>query len=292
MKIVYVKGGLGNQMFQYAFAKLIQKHTRDIVKIDMSRYDLTKDDIIRQPRLLKFNIDLDIATTEEINSIKSISRLLRIKPSKKSQLIEGIFNNRYYFERGLSYKNVNDLLRYDYYDGYWQSFCYVDEVFEDIRSDFIPKYKVSASTNRMIDRVKSEESVFVGIRRGDYTNNEKLYGSFSNKYYMNAMEYISKYRKNPIFYIFSNDINWVKYNMNFGKYNVVYREKNEAVDDFEDFLIMCSCQDSIIVNSTFHWWAARMTYSSKKIVIAPTKWFFDNTSIDIIPRDWIRIEDR
>ena len=291
MKIVYVKGGLGNQMFQYTFAKLIQKYTNDDVKIDMSYYSKTIGDPVRQPRLMKFNTDLDVASLDEIYSLKKVSKFFNIKPSRLSQLIEGVFNPNYYFERNRSYIDIDKLLKYDYYDGYWQSFRYVDKVFDEVSKCFCPNYKITESTKKMIDKVKNQESVFVGIRRGDYIDNIKLFGSFSNKYYLNAMQYISEYRSNPIFYIFSNDIKWVKENMDFGSYKVRYREQDEIVDDFEDFLIMCSCHDSIIINSTFHWWAARMNDNSKKIVVAPTKWFFDNSPIDIVPSNWIRIDD-
>ena len=90
------------------------------------------------------------------------------------------------------------------------------------------------------------------------------------------------------FYIFSNDIEWVKSNMNFDQ-KVTYFDNKNGIDDFEELFIMASCKHAIIPNSTFHWWGARMISNPEKIVICPEKWFADNKKIDIIPPSWIRI---
>ena len=160
---------------------------------------------------------------------------------------------------------------------------------KDIRNEFVPNYDISTKTKDIIEKVKQENSVFVGIRKGDYSNSESHFGSFGNDYYQKAMNYISSKVENPVFYVFSNDIPWVKENIDFSNRTVVYREPEDIVDDFEDFLIMTECKHSIIINSTFHWWGARLNYNKDKIVVAPQKWFFDDSPIDIIPPYWVRI---
>ncbi len=70
---------------------------------------------------------------------------------------------------------------------------------------------------------------------------------------------------------------------------MIYREKRDQINDFEEFIIMSSCEHAIIVNSTYYWWAAWLIKNKNKIVIAPNTWFFDGSKIDIIPENWFKI---
>lgn len=290
-KIVKIKGGLGNQLFQYAFAKLLEKKTGFRVLIDMSYFSEILNDPIRKPRILKYKLSTKIAGKEDLKKCcffkhtgNTLGRKYRIGIG-----LEAVLNKRYFFERNRGYIKPEKVLNYTYYDGYWQSWRYVDEILKDIRNEFVPNYDISTKTKDIIEKVKQENSVFVGIRKGDYSNSESHFGSFGNDYYQKAMNYISSKVENPVFYVFSNDIPWVKENIDFSNRTVVYREPEDIVDDFEDFLIMTECKHSIIINSTFHWWGARLNYNKDKIVVAPQKWFFDDSPIDIIPPYWVRI---
>lgn len=291
MKIVKVKGGLGNQMFQYSFACLLRRITNEEVKIDMDTYKDLINDPIRRPRLLKYNISMDIADSEDISNLcifKHHGNMLS-KSYKLGILLESVFNKNYYFETDRGYRNINSILDYDYYDGYWQSWKHVDDIWSEIASSFVPTDSMHLSTNEMINRVSKENSVFIGVRRGDYQNRSKHYGSFGQDYYDKAINVIKQTVNNPVFYIFSNDIAWVKTNLSFNGCDVVYREDNDVIDDFEDLMIMAACKHSIIINSTYHWWGARLNEYDGKVIVAPEKWFFDSKPIDIVPDRWIRI---
>lgn len=293
MKIVKIKGGLGNQLFQYGFAKLIEKKTNSPTAIDMSYFQNDFDDPIRKPRLLKYKISLPIATNDDIKRtcmFKHSGNVLGLK-YRLGIGAEALFNKKYYFEHNRKFINPNKLLNYSYYDGYWQSWRYIDKIWDFMKTDLIPNYEIDYMTRELIEKIKKENSVFVGIRKGDYASSQSHFGSFGNPYYKKAMDYILERVDNPIFYIFSNDISWVKQNINFKGKTVIFREPEDIVDDFEDFLIMTECKHSIIINSTFHWWGARINDNKDKIVIAPKKWFFDGSPIDIIPPHWIKIDN-
>ena len=291
MKIVKVKGGLGNQMFQYSFALLLKQKTDEIVKLDMSSFqDLIKDPV-RKPRLLKYSISLPLASEKDISKVcllKHSGNMLSFKYRLKT-LMEDKINSRYFREKNRAYISPQRILGYSYYDGYWQSWKYIDKVWKDVKNDFVPNYEINVETQKMISIVENSNSVFVGIRKGDYSAEKEHYGSFGNSYYQKAMDYISKRVNNPQFYVFSNDIPWVKKNIDFSDRNVVFREPEDIVDDFEDLLIMAACKHSIIINSTYHWWGARMNDNKNKIVVAPKRWFFDDKPIDIIPTNWVRL---
>ena len=293
MKIVKIKGGLGNQMFQYSFAKLLERLSSEEVKIDMSSYDSVINDEVRKPRLLKYNISLEIATLREINSKRIF--LPKRNPlnaqDKVKIMLERIFNHNYYFESDRAYRNPQKILKYSYFDGQWQSWRYFSDIEKEIKNEFHPNYKLNVNTLRLQEIMKNQESVFIGIRRGDYLTEQKHYGSFGQAYYNAAIHKINSITKNPVFYIFSNDIPWVKQNLNFGKNIAIYREKEDIIDDFEELQLMSSCKHAIIGNSTFHWWGAWLNDNINKTIIAPQNWFFDNKSIDIVPSTWLRMSD-
>lgn len=291
MRLVKIKGGLGNQMFQYAFAKLIAKKTGDKVLLDMTSLGNLINDTVRVPRIMKFEITVPIASNVEINKVcklphngNSQTVLYRVGIA-----VENIINRRYYFEKNRAYRKIDNLIDNYYFDGYWQSWRYVNDVWDDIKIDFTPNYMLDEKTNSMIKKVQSENSVFVGVRRGDFQDEASHYGSFDQAYYDQAISIIEDRVPNPVFYIFSNDIKWVKENLNFGERTIIYREPEDIVDDFEDLILMSNCKHSVIINSTYHWWGARLKDNERKIVIAPKKWFNDNKPIDIVPEHWVRI---
>lgn len=290
MKIVKLKGGLGNQMFQYAFARFLQKETGSTVKIDLSSYAALNGDAVRKPRILKFNIVLPIAGQEDIKSVCKIShdRDSQSNIYRIGLVLENLINKKYMFERNHSGCSVENMESHDFFDGYWQDWNYVDAVMDDLNNDFVPVGKLSHFSEKKLLAIKSCNSVFVGVRRGDYlTVRPEHYGKFDQDYYARAMAKISQKVKNPVYFIFSNDIDWVRKNMEFPEQNVVYI--TDTVDDFEDFILMSHCKHSIIPNSTYHWWGARLNEYEGKVVVAPSKWFADGAPINILPDRWEKV---
>ena len=279
-------------MFQYAFAKLLMNKSGIDTSIDLSAYKDNYDDIVRKPRILKFNISLNIATKENIKSLCLIDHPYSSGFNYKLRIVfEMIFNKQYYFEKNMTQKDIEILSKFNYFDGYWQSWRYVNQIFDELKKDFIPKQEISQKTKSFIEKVKNENSVFIGVRRGDYLKEKSRYGETNPEYYENAMKYIEQKVSSPVYYIFSNDIDWVEQNMDFGDRNIIYRKNEDVVDDFEELILMSNCKHSIIQNSTYHWWGARLNFYDGKIVIAPEKWFYDGSQIDIIPPEWVKIEN-
>ena len=291
MKIVKLKGGLGNQLFQYCFAIYLQNETGDEVKLDYSFYNVNEIGRVQQPRISNFNLQLQCADESEVRNACFFDHRRRNKLKYYfTLLLEIVFNRKYYFETSMVHKYPLSFLDHRYFDGYWQSWRLVDYVFPIIKNHFVP-ISLSKDTSDAIDAVCKCNSVFVGVRKGDYGAEKKKYGSFNLDYYLSAMRYIDEHVKDPVYYVFSDDVEWVKRNLDFGQRNIIYRDDKYITSDFEELQIMMNCKHSIITNSTFHWWGARFNDYDGKIVIAPQKWFFDNKKIDIIPDNWVRIRN-
>ncbi len=299
MKIVKVKGGLGNQMFQYAFHRLLQEKYRcEDVRLDLNYYGNAGVDDIRLSRLGRMHTRFQAATDEELRSVclfrhqgNPLSRIYRIKVGLDAKL-----NRKYFFENNRAYRDVQALLDYQYYDGYWQSWRYLEPVAHKLRQEFVCD-DLSEQTLSHIKRFGGMNSVFVGVRRGDYFDNEKLanhYGRTDVEYYKKAVAYMRERLEHPVFVFFSNDMPWVREHLSgdvlgLDADSVIYREEQDITDDFEELFVMRSCRNAIVTNSTFNFWGAWLMENQDKIVVAPRDWFKDDKPIDIIPDDWVRI---
>lgn len=300
MKIVRFKGGLGNQMFQYAFLRLLQiKYELDDVKADFSDYSKIKGDNIRIPRIFDMQITVDEAVQSELDRVRKFSYAgtpLSLQ-YKMKLLVEVIINTRYYFEWDRKYRDIDKIIRNSYFDGYWQSWKYLVDIENILRNEFCAKKEISQMSQIAIERYQNCNSVFIGVRRGDYLTNKKMikhYGGIDFDYYKRAINYISARISNPTFIFFSNDIEWVKENMtretlSIEKGAIEYREEQDIYSDFEELYVMSSCKNAIITNSTFNFWGAWLIDNPEKIVVAPGEWFKDGKKIDIVPEQWIKM---
>lgn len=293
MRIVKLKGGLGNQMFQYAFALNLKKtYKNEDILLDYSSYRCNEKCDDYKTSLLNYSIKLRPASKSEISHICYLSHSTSSSFLTKAKVYaESIINPHYLIIRDSRYIPIKALNEIHYFDGYWQSYKYIDSVSKELRKDFMPKGSISDNTIKMISKIKNNNYVFVGIRRGDYITNfraKKRYGNIGYNYYINAMKKISQLVKKPIFLLFSNEIDWVKANWDFDGFNVHFRE-NDGTSDFEELLLMSSCRHAIIANSTFHWWGAWLIDSPHKIVIGPRNWFINGWPNNIMPPQWFSI---
>ncbi len=293
MIIVRLQGGLGNQMFQYAFGKAVSSRCNEILKFDLThllaRYK-SKLTIFRNYDLDVFNIEIIKATNLEILSFtlprfnnKYIYTLLNKFYLKNNVYTEKYFNYNY---------DVNYLQGSHYFIGYWQSFKYFLEMEEKIRKDFILPH-ANANSLDIANRIASSSSICLNYRRTDYLSNNilnTLSGTDGKNYYEKAIKTIVDTVDEPHFFIFSDDIEWCKNNVKL-KFKTTFVEHLYAGRKFANYMkLMSMCKHFIIPNSTYAWWAAWLARGKNKIVVAPRNWFMDKEidTNDLVPEDWIR----
>ena len=291
MIIVKLSGGLGNQLFQYSFGRYLSlKHNTELkldIQLNINASDFT-------PRLLglsKYNIDLNFATNNEIESYKffktgSLSRIER----KLNQRFP-FLNKRYVVEKPFTILN-NDLLLDDcYYDGYWQSEYYFKSIKNILINDLQFNFDLNESNKLLVEDISNSMSVSLHIRRSDYlsvSSNAKIFSICTLKYYQDAISYFNLKFGKPIFYIFSDDISWAK--ENFVGENFVIVDVNQD-DPHSDMYLMSQCKHNIIANSTFSWWGAWLNSTEDKVVISPKEWYRNkeintNAILSLIPKEW------
>ena len=277
LKIVIFRGGLGNQMFIYAFYMALKNYFKlsffQIVPIDCflvhNGYEL--------PNIFS-----------NINS-KSYRFYRRIQKSYSEYFTKNLFKIIIENEPGNFF---TEYTKYNFpllvYDGFWQS----EKYFKNLSSKIIRIFqfnenKLNENTRNLQWRLRFENSVSIHIRRNDYLKNNELGGICKLNYYQKAINYIEEHSYNSRYYVFTDDKEWVKNNFLFLKYKLV--DWNELNESWQDMYLMSKCKHNIIANSSFSWWGAWLNQNKDKIVIAPSRWFKNWDAKDIVPQNWIRL---
>jgi len=297
MIIVKLAGGLGNQMFQYAFGRRLALSRNDNLYLDPC--DLQSYAAAREYKLKYFNISANVF--DRVYRINLPTRLLeKIGTKHKGNLyrfIKRTFPNILFDilkEKSLAFDPDNfNIGPKCILQGYWQNEKYYNEIRSTLIKDFSLSKPLSEHNSQIEEEIINNQSIGVHIRRGDYINNEanlSIYASLGPGYYKDAIEIISQKTKSPSLFIFSDDIPWVKENLTFD-YPVIYIEGISERQDAEEIYLMSQCKHHVIANSSFSWWGAWLATNSQQIVIAPKNWFIDetmNTQFEL-PGKWLRI---
>ncbi|TMM28794.1 alpha-1,2-fucosyltransferase [Polaribacter aestuariivivens] len=267
MVIVRILGGLGNQMFQYAYAKmLVQKGFN--VQLDISGFKNYK--LHGGYQLNKYKIDL--------------------KQANKAKVLLSKIN----FFRSLKEKN----LRYDeslislkgneYVKGYFQTEKYFKEIRNILLEQFTIDFNIEETTKEYITQISEKAvSCSLHIRRGDYVSDKKsnsVHGTCSLEYYKNAISIIKEKYKNVSFFVFSDDISWTKNNLPIKNAFFV----DHKCSPHEDLHLMSLCTHNITANSSFSWWGAWLNKNEQKTIIAPKQWYISKEN-EIVPKNWIKL---
>ena len=254
-KIVKVWGGVGNQLFIYAFARLLSEKTNG-VHLEI-RTGFTNDFYKRSYRLDAFQTVLPIA---------SYFDSLYYACKRKLGGISSLF-----FPKTILHEEVENTLcsinelRIDeeatnYYVGYWQrlDFSHLRPTLLQELNFIVPETDTFVGYKQLIQQ--SENSVMLHLRRIQYS---ELLGL---DYYYKGIEYILSKTKDVTIYIFSDDIEWCKKNFQI-------ESKHYFVENFDDELyelkLMSLCHHFVIANSTYSWWGAWLSENKNKIVVMP-----------------------
>lgn len=240
----------------------------------------------REFGLLSFNFDIDYATADDISHLKLFSSGICSRIERK--LVQKFpFLGKNYFVKNEMHGFLSDNCLRDncYYDGYWQTYRYL-EVSKDFLLSRICLNNFSTGNEFYLKQIMSTKSVSLHIRRGDYISikkNSDIFHICTIEYFNKAIEFIEKNVLNPQFFVFSDDIEWAKLNFIGSKYTFVEGNKAQA-----DMYLMSRCKHNIIANSTFSWWGAWLNTNSDNIVIAPNLWYVgDLNNNNFIPKKWI-----
>lgn len=275
---VVMSGGVGNQMFQYAFYLTLVSMGRR-VKLNTALYSFLE---------MHNGIELERCFNIPISSKNSKLGVLLIRLLVKFKLTSVALFDPLSFESNVFQSNVKYLI------GYWQSEKYFIQIKEEITSVF--KFSgVNEGNLKLADEMNNCNSVAIHIRRGDYVNNSHYVDLCNSQYYSNAIDLLRVNFENNTelrFFVFSNDLEFSERFFRYKMIDVVVVEINRGRESYLDMYLMSNCKHNIIANSTFSWWGAWLNKNPEKIVIAPDRWMNtldSDTYHDIVPLEWHKV---
>lgn len=279
MKYVAIDGGLGNQMFQNAFAYCLKLRGYGDVRLVLTS---------------KLSEHLSGFELERLFGIKYDKKMSYIYNCPINRITRRIFSFIFKRFNGKHYNYQEEVFdeSIGFFYGTWQ----VAKYYENYKNELIklydfPRSRMSNATKECANMLGGGGNyVSVHIRRGDYLNSNfyKILGCCTSlDYYKSAISYIEEKVDNPIFVFFSDDMNWVKENIKVK--NAVYVDFNTGYDSWQDMYLMSRCKHNITANSSFSWWGAWLNTNENKIVISPKYWIADLKNDDVTPETWIRL---
>ena len=296
-KYIKLCGGLGNQMFQYAFAKALDKKLKNcdvyldpywftlIRKPPEKNQELTSDFTPRNYELDLFkNIKPKFVSQDTIRAY--FAKKSRPNLSQQEALDEKVIVEKSAFEYD---EKLFEIQPKRFFSGYYQNEEYFKDFREELIKDFeLPEFDQKDKHNqKLLKEIKNSNSIMIHIRRGDYLDlNQQL----PLEYYKKAVDYITKHVQKPKFFVFGIDADdFIKKELKIGhSFKFVGNTNTKNGEDWKDFQLMKACKHAIIANSAFSWWAAWLGDYSGKIVTAPSPWL-DNHD-ECICKHWIKIQ--
>jgi hypothetical protein len=276
MVTIVLRGGLGNQMFQYAAGLQLAAKKKTKLLLDTTLLN----DRFPRSQITYYTFNLGIFNLEP--SFTVLSRISHNFPVPG--LWAGMDILKIEIHRLFGGHNI--------LFGFYQNEAYFKDSEDLVRGAFTFKHLLDGEGAEIAKGIQGTNSISLHVRRGDYVsfkNNEKIFGRTDAAYYKRAIAYVAGRVSSPHFFVFSNDIEWCKKNVT-TQLPVTYLSPSSAgPNDSSHFRLMSLCKHHIIANSTFSWWAAWLDCNPEKIVVAPKQWAHGVSARDILPAGWVSL---
>ncbi|GFO55056.1 alpha-1,2-fucosyltransferase [Geomonas sp. Red276] len=286
MLVLKPYGGLGNQMFQYAYARWLQSRYRDDLVLDLSWF---AENGGRSFSLGRLNLpdNLRVLDPAELPGVYNLFYKLcyRLFGGKFHGPLSFALMSKfglYVSEDVCYYPFVRSTFSNKYVIGLFQSERYFRDIAQTLKGELRVKEPPSASNLKLTEEISSCNSVCVHVRRGDYVGCSR-HEVCGEEYFRKALDITGTRLADPVYYIFSDDIAWVKEHYRFPG-TVRFVEQDNP--DYEELRLMYCCKHFIMSNSSFSWWASYLADNPGKVVVAPSRWFNGELKTDVHLDSW------
>lgn len=312
--MIYIEmyGRLGNQFFRYAAARAIQlkyypneklifnfQQINDLYKKDPTFYNVLNDFHVADYEIYQKNGKVLKNETNFFQKIVCALYYQGLKRIKTVDMTEQVLYERkwlpilnragiYWFRTGFCQIEKSNF-KNKFLSGGFESPDYFESIRETLLKEFQPKHHLLEKNSSFYNKIKNTNSVCLTVRRGDFETNKKikaLHSVCDQEYFLRAIDITKKKVQNPVFFLFSDDVEWVKENIHTGC-ETYCEDGTDPV--WEKIRLMSACKHFIISNSTFSWWCQWLSTYKDKIVVSPSHWFNNDYDSPLISKNWIQI---
>lgn len=286
--------GLGNQMFIYAFGQYCKIIKGMDVRYNIEGFHKNTDKVKREPDICMFpNVTLPKDEWIYQPNFHTYHVLKDYIGKHVYLFLKGYSIKRELIYRQFDNELVSNLCEKDYVFGFFQTEDYINFLEEQVRRDYMFSPQMPPKTRAYYEMIKSRNAVSLHVRRGDYVNDPN-FNTLEKDYYENAIKLMEQHTESPTFFVFSDDIGYVKNELMppLNSNRCIFVEGNSGYDDMR---LMSNCKHHIMANSSFSWWGAWLNPNPSKVVIAPTskRWYKNplwyQKDSHYLPQQWIRI---
>ena len=277
MVTVILRGGLGNQMFEYAAGLNLALKSNAKLVLDATYLN----DRFPRPQFTFRNYDLDVFSIEP--KFTALSRISQRLP------IPGVWLGLDALGYGM--KKIVGGGKEQALWGFYQGEKYFAEHADAVRNAFRFRHPLTGGAAVLAQKIQQVNSVSLHVRRGDYLlpKYEKVYGGTDTAYYDRAIAHMGEKFPNAHFFIFSDDIAWCREHIKPPFPTTYVEDASRGPKAAFHLELMSRCKSHIITNSSFSWWGAWLDANPEKIVIAPKRWLAGQYDDDITPLSWVRM---
>lgn len=261
----YLKGGIGNQLFQHVFAKSLAKKLGADLLSDVSFF--SADPYNNQSVLKNFAPDAKLTVVSEL--IGPGAYMLRdgVMSSLQDQL------------------NLPADAKVLALDGYWQNERLLDRsVVSETYGAIAQHLRAEGESAVAQDILSEDDAVAIHIRRRDYGH----MGVCESSYYVGAIDFIRKRYPDSRLYVFSDEPNYAQQFLG-SRYQGVTMVSSGG--DLSDLYLMSLCKHFVIANSTYSWWAAYFAEGKGGVIVCPKEWVTIPGVPSPCPDRWIKVPD-
>lgn len=296
MITVLLRGGLGNQMFQYAAGLALAIKNNVSLVLDVT----VLNDRFPRKEITYRTFDLDLfALAPRFTALSTISRVIPVPGLWAGLDLVGIEARKILRLQKVIYERephvfdpaVNTATGKVMLFGFWQNEKYFSDIVSNLREAFRFRYPLEGRAKALKEEIVSSQSVALCVRRGDYVNFasvNKMMGDTNVPYYARAVAYIDERLKTPRYFVFTDDIEYCRKTLQLPS-STVYIDKLGPKWGFH-LELMSLCKHSIITNSVFYWWGAWLNGNNDRIVIVPARWYADRENQpEMASQGWIKM---
>ncbi len=281
--IVEIKGGFGNQIFQFAFAQHLRrlgyKVKVSLNHLNTNTHGIVKREIVISPQIYGFK-------EANINWVKLCKLLHKMSESRKASVIYKNFINPLFSKFSkLSNFEKSKPKRLSYFDGYWQDV----EILAKEKKFIIESIEKVPLLEKCFEKKIKDGSTLVLVRRTDYLSMQE---DLSVSFYENALHFCRNNVNNFNYEIFTDDIEWVNKQDCFSDALKIHPPSNEPSEILEIFNAMINFENYIVGNSTFSLVAAVLSETNNSRVIVSDPWFRNSNKYMNYKKNWIKIKNQ
>jgi hypothetical protein len=294
--VVRFKGGLGNQLFQYAAGRALAARHGAPLRFDARWYDTAENlrTVTRTFDLPAFNVEGGLATKDELDAF-AFDGSRRLWPRIKGRILRPIRRRVLWSCDSLGWQpcfmrlGSNVML-----DGYFQHPEFFSEIQAQLRGELQLRVPAPEKILRMADELGLQKSVCIQVRRTDFVDNPRtrqIHGTCSPDYFRAAWEHIASRVPAARGFVFTDDMTWARKTFDNWQNIVVLGPEYDGPAYLHRFFLMKACHHFIIANSTWGWWAAWLGQRNDSVVVVPRRWLNDEDTHDLglVLEKWVVI---